>query len=59
MPGVPWIARLTVEEARQEMRKLWREREAAIESSDYDEVERLNLVLSAVAGRVGELGGDV
>ena len=59
MATIPWIARLTVDEARREMRRLWREREQAIESSDYDEVERLNLVLSAVAVRVGELGGDV
>lgn len=54
-----WIARLTVPEARAEMGKLWRQREAAISESDYDEVERINLVLSAVAGRIGELGGDV
>jgi len=59
MPVVPWIARLTVEEARQEMRRLWREREAAIDGSDYEELERLNLVLSAVSMRISELGGDV
>lgn len=59
MSAVHWIAQLTVDEARSEMRRLWREREAAIAESDYDEVERLNLILSAVAARVGELGGDV
>lgn len=59
MPGVPWIARLTVEEARAEMRRLWRLREAAIIESDYEEVERIGLILAAVSMRIGELGGDV
>ncbi|WP_174436284.1 hypothetical protein [Azospirillum brasilense] len=54
-----WIKRLSVEEARAEMRKLWRQREEAVGSSEYDEVERLNMILAAVAGRIGELGGDV
>lgn len=59
MPGVPWIARLTVDEARAEMRRLWRERDEAINDSDYEEVERLNAVLAAVSARIGDLGGDI
>lgn len=54
-----WIKRLTVSEARESMRDLWRQREQAIEGSDYDDVERINVVLAAVAKRIGELGGDV
>lgn len=59
MPAVPWITSLGVEEARAEMRALWRLRDEAISASDYEEVERLNAVLAAVAGRIGDLGGDV
>ncbi|WP_174436095.1 hypothetical protein [Azospirillum brasilense] len=54
-----WIRRLTVKEAMIEMRRLWREREAAIDDSDYEELERLNLILSAVSSRIADLGGDV
>lgn len=54
-----WIKRLSVEEARAEMRSLWRQREQAIEGSDYEEAERLNLMLSAVSARIADLGGDV
>ena len=63
MSAVHWIAQLTVDEARSEMRRLWREREAAIAESDYDEVERLNLIQTVDRSRnhssVGERGGDV
>lgn len=54
-----WIKRLSVDEAMIEMRKLWRQREQAIDRSAYDDVERLNIVLAAVTGRIGDLGGDV
>ncbi len=54
-----WIASLSVEEATAEMRRLWREREQAIEGNDYEELERLNIVLAAVASRIADLGGDV
>lgn len=54
-----WIKRLSVDEARAAMRDLWRQREAAIDVSDYDEVERLNIVLAAISGRIEALGGDV
>lgn len=54
-----WISALTVDEARAAVRDLWRQREAAIAESDYGEVERLNLVLAAIAGRISDLGGDV
>lgn len=54
-----WIASLSVKEARAEMRRLWREREQAIEGSDYEELERINIVLAAVASRIADLGGDV
>lgn len=54
-----WIKRLTVSEARTEMCRLWNEREAAIAGSDYDEIERINLILAAVTKRIDELGGDV
>lgn len=54
-----WIKRLSVGEATAEMRKLWRQREAAIDGNEYDEVERLNIVLSAVSMRISDLGGDI